>query len=363
MQIFWLVLLVLAVLADPDACSEEDEAASMDVRLLQVNLKVRRSQVQDSHGLLERAIKADKNLSFAHVPCNFGHSVGKVALGQPVNISYVKKAWHESPNPVLMAENANMSVTKAAWRAWAESSNMTDAITFMKEAGQPWGQLWGMMHPPSWVISDKTNCNMYYTPGKYWPEDLAQKYFGDRAVFGILRDPYDKMVNEFRRQVQGIDSGFNFQSRHMIDVRENNTERLSSRYEQYYKTCDVNGYLKEELQKYKAGDHFRSNCALLPQAEYFDEPFGITLPIDNRKIPAAFNIDMSEHSYSFRMNLTIHNWECTNLSAWSLDSETKALIKEVYARDFELLCHYFGYCDRDELTCLEQIPDMCGGRP
>merc|ERR1711879_625027 len=141
-------------------------------------------------------------------------------------------------------------------------------------------------------------------------------------------------------------------------------ERDSERYRRYYETCDVNAYLKEELAKYKAGDRFRGNCALLPQADYFDPPFGIALPVDNRKFPDSFNEIMVEHDYpTMNLTSTIHNWACSNVSAYSLDTEVKQLIKEVYVRDFELLCSYFGYCDRDEMTCMEQIPSMCGGKP
>merc|ERR1711920_41819 len=94
---------------------------------------------------------------------------------------------------------------------------------------------------------------------------------------------------------------------------------------------------------------------------YFDAPFGITDPIDNRRIPDSFNELMVKHDYRFRMvNVTYHNWKCNHLTAKSLNEETKKLIRQVYAKDFDLLCSHFGYCDKEELTCMKHIDGMCG---
>jgi hypothetical protein len=277
----------------------------------------------------------------------------------------VKAAWLTAPSSYL-GPTADGQVVDEDWRAWAASPNVSEATSIMERAKGPdglaGGQLWGMTYPPSWAISNVTGCNLYYTPAKHWPPGLAREQFGGRSTFGILRDPYDKMANEFRRQVQGIDSVFNWQTRPQIDAREGDRAREGEEYAKYYATCDVNGYLAAELTKYKAGDRFRGNCALVPQADYFDPPFGVAVPVDNRQFPDSFNQLMADYNYP-TMNVTIHNWACVNVSAYSLNAEVKALIKEIYARDFELLCSYFGYCDRDEMTCLEQIPNMCGGKP
>ena len=42
-----------------------------------------------------------------------------------------------------------------------------------------------------------------------------------------------------------------------------------------------------------------------------------------------------------------------------LSCDTKKLIREVYARDFDLLCKHFGYCDAGENVCLTEVPEMC----
>jgi len=344
------------VTADAAADAADEEASLLQVQLLQRERRVSRGvprQFMESVAMVEERaevtdgevdaetkvdVKGEAKglLSFMHIPCNFGHTIEKLALGQGADFQLV----YES------------SVAKT----------QVEAETLMQRAKGTQGVLWGEMDPSTRVVSNATGCNMYYTPGKYWPPHLARSYFGQRTIFGVLRDPYDKAVNEFRRQVQKVESVYNLQYRWNISAREGHPEREGLRYQTYYDTCDVNGYLKEELLKYKAGDHFRGNCALVPQADYFDPPWGIALPVDNRLIQKSINTVLEDYGYSYRVGNTIHNWLCPNVTAFTLTDEVKGLIQEVYARDFDLLCSYFGYCNRNELVCMEAIPEMCGNR-
>eukprot|EP00913_Durusdinium_trenchii_P018028 g16941.t1 len=132
-----------------------------------------------------------------------------------------------------------------------------------------------------------------------------------------------------------------------------------------YRSCDVNAYLRAELPKVLAGDVYRADCHFVPQAEYFENPFANTTAIDNRGLPQKFNDLMVERGY-FNISMpsnTLHNYVCNNISAYTLAEDVKALIRQVYARDFDLICNLFGYCDREEVTCLQQVPNMCGGKP
>mmetsp|Transcript_74983 Transcript_74983/g.160566 ORF Transcript_74983/g.160566 Transcript_74983/m.160566 type:complete len:386 (+) Transcript_74983:81-1238(+) len=335
--------------AEMVAEAADEEASLLRVQMLQMERRVSRGmprqflelaaadRAEATEGEVDTETEGNGLLSFMHIPCNFGHTIEKVALGKGANLRLVYESGLGKP---LAEEEEIMHRAKGAK-----------------------GVLWGQMNPSIREISNATGCNMYYTPGKYWPSDLAHSYFGQRTIFGVLRDPYDKAVNEFRRQVQKVDSVFKWQLRANISAREGHLEREGLRYQMYYDTCDVNGYLKEELLKYKAGDRFRGNCALVPQADYFDPPWGIAVPVDNRLIPGSINTVLGDYGYSYRVDKTIHNWLCPNISAFSLDNEVKVLIQEVYARDFDLLCSYFGYCNRNEIVCLEAIPQMCGDRP
>eukprot|EP00913_Durusdinium_trenchii_P024188 g22710.t1 len=110
----------------------------------------------------------------------------------------------------------------------------------------------------------------------------------------ILRDPYERLVAQFR-----------------------GTYRL----EHPELLCDVDAGVKMMLQNYlaevQAGNPWAENCNYLPQAEFFDQPFGGTIFVDNRHFPDSMN------------------------------------------EDFELLCKHFGYCDRNESICLKRVPEMC----
>eukprot|EP00930_Biecheleria_cincta_P027790 TRINITY_DN19449_c0_g1_i1.p1 TRINITY_DN19449_c0_g1~~TRINITY_DN19449_c0_g1_i1.p1 ORF type:complete len:488 (-),score=85.05 TRINITY_DN19449_c0_g1_i1:191-1510(-) len=284
-----------------------------------------------------------RGLAYTHMPCTFGHTVEKEGLElSSKNVTAWLKVWN-------------------SFHATSEARALQD----MQSAVPPDAPMWGMMDPALRSISSESKCHMYYTPPKLWPTSMGQHYYGGKTAFTLLRDPYDRAVNDFRAQVYGLDSVFSMSCRQNTSNREGHLERESEQYRTWYRTCDVNAYLKAELRKVAAGDRYRADCHFLPQAEYLENPFAnTTIVLDNRKIPSAFNDLMTEYGYNnVRMSNSIHNFVCNNISAYSLDQEAKELIKEVYEKDFDELCSRFGYCDSDEITCLEQIPDMCGGKP
>lgn len=343
------VVLFLFALASSEACpgAAEDRSCFESgeevplTSLLQLQRRLHhRSPLAVGREGSKQPANVSAPLSFAHVPCNFGHSVELFALGE-------------------LQDDAAIYLSDFA-PTYGEQLWIMDNL-----AKAPDGVLWGMMHPITRPIDNTTGCNLYYTPGYLWPQEAADAYFARNTVFAFLRDPYDKMVNEFRQQVGGVDSAYLMLTRAEVSAREGHMERENATYQEWYDTCDVNKYLQAELGFYLQGgaQRFRDNCHLLPQSEYLQQPYGATVFMDVRKIPDSFNDLMEAHGYPYQMTGEIHNTMCNNLSAWSLTEETKALIREVYADDFNLLCEQFGYCDDRELTCLEQIPDMCGGKP
>lgn len=239
------------------------------------------------------------------------------------------------------------------------------AVKILQEPPKPdaaQGQmLWGEFVPELRDISEETGCNLFYTPPKFWPKKLQRKVLQNHTAFTMLRDPYDRMANEFRMQAGGVDSAWSFTFRKTVSMREGNFEREGDEYQRFYKECDVNGYLQAELKKYLAGDRYRGNCHLLPSAEYF--ALGQVEPIDERRIPESFNEFMEAHGASPRMESSLHNLWCNEISAFSLSTDTKKLIRQVYAEDFKLTCKYFGYCDHEDLFCHENIENMCGSKP
>jgi len=263
--------------------------------------------------------KHNTNLQFIHIPCTFGHTVEEAGAGG------------------LLAAIAHVE----------------------KEGGISWAEL----HPGLQGVSEITGCNLFYTPPKYWPSEIAEKTLRNQTLFSLLRDPYDRMANEFRMQVGYIDSAFLGITRADVSAREGNLEREGEEYQRFYRECDVNGYLQAELRKYLAGDRFRDNCHLLPSSEFASTPYGPIEWIDERFIPESFNQYMESHNAQPRMGSTMHNIWCNDVSAYSLNEETKQLIRQVYAADFDLICKTFGHCDKEEMFCHENIESMCGSKP
>mmetsp|Transcript_93312 Transcript_93312/g.260900 ORF Transcript_93312/g.260900 Transcript_93312/m.260900 type:complete len:344 (-) Transcript_93312:72-1103(-) len=265
-----------------------------------------------------------RDLVLQHVPYNFGHTVEKIAA--------VGGGLHNMQKYVTLQGLESLEgVPKEV---------MWGTVNMLK---RPNAEIWGHLNPDLSVRSNVTGCPMFFTPGKYWPEDLAQRYFGDRTIFGMLRDPYERLVAMFR----------------------GNLGDYGGSYPEFFATCDVNGAVKKMMRDHLSGDIYAGECTFVPQAEYFDAPFGIALAVDNRRFPDSLNEVFAQHGYAdfaIAKEDILHVTGCPDVWAGDLDCEAKALVKQVYARDFELLCQKFGYCDDSENTCIEGVPGMCPSR-
>mmetsp|Transcript_95936 Transcript_95936/g.222387 ORF Transcript_95936/g.222387 Transcript_95936/m.222387 type:complete len:294 (-) Transcript_95936:103-984(-) len=259
------------------ATAHDDEAS-----LLQVSLRT---------PVRPHPMGNQRDLAMAYVPYNFGHTVAEVAMRHDVRWGDCGMRGADSPAECL-----------------GHSS------------------------------SEVTGCHLMNTPGKYWPKELAASYFGNRTVFGILRDPYERLVAQFR----GSGWGLCPESR---------------------AACDVSGGVKKILMDYiEASNPFAGDCMLLPQAEYFDQPFGATIFVDNRLFPESANELLAAHGCSdlqIRHKDIAHVSGCDDKWAADLDAEARALVRQVYKRDFELLCKHLGYCDIEESVCLTHVQGMC----
>eukprot|EP00415_Alexandrium_ostenfeldii_P004357 UN4357 len=144
-----------------------------------------------------------------------------------------------------------------------------------------------------------------------------------------------------------------------------NVSGYGGSYPGFFRTCDVNGAVKQMMKTALSGNLFAHGCSLIPQAEYFDGPYGIQLPVNNREFPRSMNDFFVAHGYP-RFNITsgdiLHVEGCPEIWAGDLEEETKLLVRQVYARDFDLLCQHFGYCQTGENTCLYQVESMCPKR-
>jgi len=190
----------------------------------------------------------------------------------------------------------------------------------------------GACEPNSAGSVSVTGCHLADTPPKYWPANFAKMYFENRTRFGLLQNPYTRLVNYFKAHL------------HL--------------FEQEHETCDINTAIVNELGKYSAGDKFGKNCAFIPQSEYLTGKYGATELIDARDLSDSLETLMSKHDYKFNKDnfatvLTKRQQgfggKCQHLSARSFTESSRQTIKNVYHNDFALLCQHFLYCDTDEL--------------
>lgn len=266
---------------------------------------------------------------FMHIPYNFGHTIEKVAFlpDLPESQGPLRNlAWAEA---MAIVENDMLTVD--------------ERLAMLQTKMGVGGRIWGRMNPALHQISNVTGCPLYFTPGKYWPQDVAEGYFQGQS-FGMLRDPYERLVAQFRGDFDAYGGGWGWR-------------RL---------VCDVDSAIKKKMEDIISGtlSLFAEDCTFVPQAEFFDGPHGIKHPVDNRYFALSANEFLKDHGHaSMHIDTSdiLHVEGCNHVWAGDLSCETKALVRQVYARDFELLCSHFGHCDVHENVCLEMVPDMCPG--
>lgn len=277
--------------------------------------------LQTKSSLIVSQYHAQQDLVFVHVPMNFGNSITEqVALGTGSKLSYNE-------------------VTAAGGKGWDYINSIA-----LEDAS-----FWGPMNPDlqvhsNWnggeLLSDTAQgCPMYYTPQQFWPADLAQKFFGDKTVFGLLRNPYDRVLAFLRSQVGGVIQGFAFDNR----------------------TCDFGAKVKMMFDG-KASWPPALRCQLQPQAPFFEGKNRITLPLGLEDFPMNAQKLLEDHGYSsvhLDPNEMHHVAGCDNTWGMDLDAETKAILKNYYAKDFDLMCKVFGQCDTDHASCCKRVPGMC----
>eukprot|EP00440_Ansanella_granifera_P030821 gb/GFBE01033474.1/.p1 GENE.gb/GFBE01033474.1/~~gb/GFBE01033474.1/.p1 ORF type:complete len:336 (+),score=69.61 gb/GFBE01033474.1/:1-1008(+) len=298
---------------DPSDLSLEVQGLSL------LQLDVAGHKRRESDGLA--AAEATGDLVLMHVPYNFGHTLESVGM---------------------FGSGGNSKLPWAMILAGDQSLSVEERLSQLEAMKQPNGEVWGHLHPLLQETSNVTGCPLFFTPGKHWPKEIAKTYFQNKTRFGMLRDPYERLVAQFRGNIDGY----------------------GGNSDEFYKTCDVNGAVQKMVNTVVSGGLYAEGCAFVPQAEYFDAPHGIMLPVDNRKFPSSANEMFSSHGYSHMLiqeEDIIHVNGCDDVWVGDLTCETKALVKKVYARDFELLCKHFGYCDDDENCCITGVPNMCPG--
>merc|ERR550539_95950 len=226
-------------------------------------------------------------------------------------------------------------VSGAAKAGWPTVSSMA----------QPNAPIWGPLNPDLQQASE-LGYPMYYTPAKYWPKALAEQYFGNKTVFGILRDPYERVLAMFRA-TGGVARGWQYE-----DDGRNCAARL-------------NAFVKDSLSPLVfAQMPHPPSPNLHVQADYFEGPYAIQEVLDLDTFPQSANALLQQHGYNVNIqeNDMMHVIGCDSTFTDDLDDEARTLIERYYARDFKLRCERLGHCDKKAYHCALGSPGMCPQR-
>jgi hypothetical protein len=259
-----------------------------------------------------------KDLVFVHVPMNFGSAIALSAA-------------------VGSGSNLYDQLTTAAESGWPKVSKMVD----------PEYPVWGRFNPDLQGNSH-LGYPMYYTPSKYWPDDLWTTYFVNKKPFGILRDPYERILALFRTSTSQVDASRGWDFR---DDRRNCAEELNE-----FVKINLNPLVMHNTQHPK-------NVDFHVQADYFEGDIPIQV-LDMDSFPQSANELLQKHGYNVSMGVgdMFHYHGCDDAFVDDLNAESKNLIEVYYARDFKLRCDKLGHCDKTQHHCVVQSPGMCPKR-
>lgn len=307
------------------SCKDESDSSS----LLQVKSDVQVHMHEAANDGLSRSTQSSngkQDLVFMHMPFNFGNTIEKVAM-------FDSSVSRDDLKMYLMWIGGGKfsTVDPEVKPSWEQVKNWT----------QPGGQVWGHLNPDLQDVSEITGCPLYLTPPKYWPEDVAKKYIGNKTAFAVVRDPYEKLVAQFRGHLPGYGGSAT-------------KETLAK--------CDFNTAIKDMLKTMIATDDpFHGGCVNIPQSEFFEGKYGIQIAVDNWRFPQSANEILQKHGYPWQIRREdiLHVNQCRMKWTGDLDAETKALVRQYYKKDFELICKAFGHCDFEENTCLQGVHHMC----
>jgi hypothetical protein len=281
---------------------------------------------QDDPEVTVKDFDASKSdLVFLHMPYNFGNTIEKIAMF-PHNASRIQVLMYIMK---LSGGKSFAGTDSSHIPSWEQVNQLT----------QPGGVVWGHFNPDLLKESAVTGCPLYLTPPKHWPEDTAKKYIGDKKPFAVLRDPYEKLVAQFRGKMKDYGG-----SDEKVDA------------------CDVNSAVKALMKKIvKTGDNTIGGCTNIPQSEFFEGKHGTQIAVDNWRFPQSANELFEKHNYPWHIvkEDVFHVWQCPDSWVGDFDDETRSLVKQVYAKDFELICKHFGHCEDGEKTCIQGVHTMC----
>jgi len=218
------------------------------------------------------------DLKFVHIPKNAGTSIENIALKNNI---------------------------KWGFRDWTKKDKDNKLI---KSSG-------GCFKKPGNWINRSTNNNVKYNSCYPWhmtPDELGRNIYNeDDELFGIVRNPYDKIVSAFKYR-----------------YGKNATKK------------ELNKFIKDKLTNFEKNERW-NGCHILPQHKYTHGNIKSDYILKFENLDNDFKnlIKNNENKNIKTINLQKNNKSGSKLNMNDLTQKSKDLIYKAYKKDFEL----FGY--------------------
>jgi len=190
--------------------------------------------------------------------------------------------------------------------------------TSIEEAGLKQGIVWGYPKAGWFAVGHKgESCNKRHVPPYLHPED-----YNNKETFCIVRDPYSRMISEYR-YLRSTYWGGGFGIHKKQECAE-----------------DLNNWVQDTLRTY-IYEHFMHDCHVIPQSQFIWGPDGqrwCQNILRFEHLTDSVNAFMERQTVPVR--LTLHDNEakqCPDLSARDLTAESLSMVQIFYKDDFNKL--------------------------
>jgi len=231
-----------------------------------------------------------------------------------------------------------------------------NAGTAIEEAGAK-GKIWW---PRKWLsfwhgltMPDGSQCEKYHVPPAVLEQmkDKDSAVFTEDGTFCVTRNPYERVVSEYLYMIEkpwgaGMSKQY---GTGLLDQPRCSAEGM-------------NNFIQKAMRVVQEGKKYIHDCHFVPQYDFVWGPDGRrwcqhTLKSEN--LAVDFNALMTENGMNVRLKEGRTNnstGACPGISQDSLTAETRRIVEDVYARDFE----HFDYKREMKPLLFMRIPKNSG---